>query len=93
MKAVWNGEVLAESNNTKVVENNHYFPPESLNDKYFQLSETRSTCPWKGKASYFHIKVGEKRNSDAAWYYPHPKEAAKEIKDHVAFWKEVKIEE
>jgi uncharacterized protein (DUF427 family) len=93
MKAVWNGEVLAESNHTKVVENNHYFPPETINDKYFQLSDTHSTCPWKGKASYFHIQVGEDKNADAAWFYHHPKDAAKEIKDHVAFWKGVKIEE
>lgn len=93
MKAVWNGEVLASSNNTKVVENNHYFPPDSLNDEYFQLSHTHTTCPWKGKASYFHIKVGDEKNADAAWFYPHPKDAASEIKDHVAFWKGVKIEE
>lgn len=92
MKAVWNGAVLAESDDTKVVENNHYFPPEAINDKYFQLSDHNSTCPWKGKASYFHIKVGDEKNTDAAWFYPHPKEAAKEIKNHVAFWNGVKIE-
>lgn len=93
MKAVWNGEILAQSSDTKVVEGNHYFPPESINDKYFQLSETHSTCPWKGRASYFHIKVGDKKNENAAWYYPHPKEAAKEIKNHVAFWNGVEVQE
>lgn len=93
MKAIWNGTILAESNNTKVVEGNHYFPPDSINDKFFQLSETHTTCPWKGRASYFHVKVGDQKNEDAAWYYPHPKEAAKEIKDHVAFWKGIEVQE
>lgn len=93
MKAIWNGEVIAESNRTKVVEGNHYFPPEDINDKYFQLSDTHSTCPWKGKASYFHLKVHDEQNPDAAWFYPHPKDAASEIKNHVAFWNGVKIEE
>ncbi len=93
MKAIWNGTVLAESNNTKVVEGNHYFPPEAIHDKYFHLSETHTTCPWKGRASYFNIQVGDEKNEDAAWYYHHPKDAAKEIKDHVAFWNGVKVEE
>ena len=93
MKAVWKGEVLAESGNTKVVEDNHYFPPDAINDQYFQLSDTHSTCPWKGKASYFHIKVGDEKNPDAAWFYPHPKQEASEIKNHVAFWKGVEVKE
>lgn len=93
MKAIWNNEVLAESNDTRVVEGNHYFPPDSINSMFFQLSDTHSVCPWKGRASYFHIKVGEEKNPDAAWFYPHPKEAAVEIKDHVAFWNGVEIKE
>ena len=91
MKAIWKDTVLAESADTKIVEDNHYFPPESINSEFFQLSETHTLCPWKGKASYFHLQVGYEKNSDAAWFYPHPKEAAAEIKNHVAFWKGVKI--
>ena len=91
MKAIWNNEILAESNDTKVIENNHYFPPESINSKFFQLSETHTSCPWKGKASYFHIQVGDEKNPDAAWYYPHPYEAAAEIKNYIAFWNGVEI--
>ena len=91
MKAIWNNEVLAESNETRVVENNHYFPPESINSKFFQLSDSHTSCPWKGKASYFHIKVGDEKNADAAWFYPHPKEAAAEIKNHIAFWNGVEV--
>ena len=93
MKAIWNDTVLAESDHTKVVENNHYFPPESINSDYFQLSDTHSTCPWKGKASYFHIKVENDRNEDAAWFYPHPKAEASQIKNHVAFWNGVEVKE
>lgn len=91
MKAIWNNEILAESNETRVVENNHYFPPESINSKFFQLSDSHTVCPWKGKASYFHIQVGDEKNSDAAWFYPHPKEAAAEIKNYIAFWNGVEI--
>ena len=91
MKAIWKNVTLAESDRTIVVENNHYFPPESINRKYFDESDTRSTCPWKGLASYYHIVVGEEKNPDAAWYYPEPKEAAQQIKDHVAFWKGVEV--
>lgn len=91
MKAIWKGETLAESNNTKVVENNHYFPPDAVNSEFFQSSDTHSQCPWKGKASYYNIKVGGNKNEDAAWYYSEPFEAAEEIKDHVAFWKGVGI--
>ncbi len=85
MKAVWNGATLAESDSTVVVEGNHYFPPDSVNAEYFTGSDTHTHCPWKGDASYRSVQVGEERNEDAAWYYPEPKEAAAEIKDHVAF--------
>lgn len=93
MKAIWNGEILAESDNTQVVENNHYFPPESINSEFFELSDTHSTCPWKGKASYFNIITGEKTNPDAAWFYPHPKEKAASIKNYIAFWNGVEVTE
>jgi uncharacterized protein (DUF427 family) len=90
-KAVWNGAVLAESDETIVVEGNHYFPPKSLNGDYFLDSEHTSICPWKGTASYFHIVVGDARNDNAAWIYRDPKPAAARIKDHVAFWKGVTV--
>lgn len=91
MKAIWNNQTIAESDQTVVVEGNHYFPPESLNKAYIKDSSTNSTCPWKGLASYYSLEVDGQTNADAAWYYPQPKEAAKEIKDHVAFWKGVQI--
>ncbi|MBL1212620.1 MAG: DUF427 domain-containing protein [Ignavibacteriae bacterium] len=93
MKAVWNNKVIAESDNTIVVEGNHYFPPADVNKEYFEESDTSSTCPWKGKASYYTINIDGKINEDAAWYYPQPKEAAAEIKNHVAFWKGVEVTE
>jgi len=93
MKALWNNQVIAESNDTVVVENNHYFPKSSVNAAYLKDSNTHSTCPWKGLASYYTLEVDSKQNPDAAWYYPEPKEAAANIKDHVAFWKGVKITE
>ena len=93
MKAMWKNTVLAESKDTVVVEGNHYFPPDSLNQRYFRSSGTHTTCPWKGQASYFHIEVEGDVNKDAAWTYPDPKEAAKHIKDHVAFWKGVEVVE
>jgi uncharacterized protein (DUF427 family) len=93
MKAIWNDTVLAESDDTKVVEGNHYFPPSSLHREYLEESTHRTTCPWKGEASYYDIAVNGDRNADAAWYYPQPKEAAQQIKDHVAFWKGVKVTE
>lgn len=93
MKAMWKNTVLAESKDTVVVEGNHYFPPDSLNQQYFRSSGTHTTCPWKGQASYFHIEVEGDVNKDAAWTYPDPKEAAKHIKDHVAFWKGVEVVE
>lgn len=92
-KAIWNNAVIAESNSTELVEGNHYFPPESINREYLKSSETQSTCPWKGLASYYTLVVDGEENKDAAWYYPSPKDAASQIKDHVAFWKGVKIVE
>ena len=91
MKAVWNDTVIAQSEATRVVEGNHYFPPESLIREHFRASEKRTVCPWQGEASYYHIVVGESVNQDAAWYYPEPKEAAREIQNHVAFWKGVEV--
>lgn len=91
-KAIWNGVVIAESDNTVMVEGNHYFPPESINRDYLQPSDTHTTCPWKGKASYYTLSVNGDTNRDAAWFYPEPKDAARQIKDHVAFWRGVTIE-
>jgi len=93
MKALWNNQVIAESNDTVVVENNHYFPKNSVKAEYLKDSNTHSTCPWKGLASYYTLEIDGKQNPDAAWYYPEPKEAAANIKDYVAFWKGVKITE
>ena len=92
MKATWNGAVLAQSDETVVVEGNHYFPADSINRNYFQDSDTHTTCPWKGEASYYNVVVDGQVNKDAAWYYPEPKPAAKEIQDRVAFWRGVKVE-
>ena len=92
MKAMWKGAVLAESDDTVVVEGNHYFPPDSVRREHFRESETHTVCPWKGKASYYDVVVGGEVNRDAAWYYPQPKDAAKEIKDRVAFWRGVEVE-
>ncbi|MVM41012.1 DUF427 domain-containing protein [Spirosoma sp. HMF3257] len=93
MKAIWNGQTIAESNDTVVVENNHYFPKESVKPEYLSDSQTHTTCPWKGLASYYSLTVDGKTNTDAAWYYPDPKSAASQIKDRVAFWKGVTITE
>lgn len=93
MKAIWNGEILAESDRTVVVEGNHYFPPESVKQEYFQESDSQSACPWKGTASYYNIQVNGQINDNASWYYPNPNAAASEIKDHVAFWKGVEVTE
>ncbi len=93
MKAYWNDTLLAESDNTIVVENNHYFPEDSINKEFFQESNTHTICPWKGQASYYSIEVDGKVNKDAAWYYPTPSELAKGIKGHVAFWRGVEIKE
>jgi uncharacterized protein (DUF427 family) len=92
MKATWNGRVLAESEDTIVVEGNHYFPPDSLDREFFRDSDTHTICPWKGLASYLDVVVDGNTNRDAAWYYPEPKEAAKHITGYVAFWKGVSIE-
>jgi uncharacterized protein (DUF427 family) len=93
MKATWENTILADSDKTIVIEGNHYFPPESVKKEYFRSSDTHSTCPWKGLASYYHVDAGGKLNQDAAWYYPEPKEAAKQIKNYVAFWRGVKVSE
>ena len=91
MKAIWNDTVLAESDDTVVVEGNHYFPVDSLHAAYFRDSAHHSTCPWKGEASYKDVVVDGRINADAAWYYPQPKEAAARIKGRVAFWKGVHV--
>lgn len=90
-KAVWNGVVIAESDKTEMVEGNHYFPPESVKREYFADCSRSSVCPWKGTASYYDVVVEGKTNPGAAWYYPSPKNAAANIKDHVAFWGGVQI--
>jgi uncharacterized protein (DUF427 family) len=92
MKATWNGAMLAESDKTIVIEGNHYFPPDAINREYFQDSTMHTTCPWKGEASYYDVLVDGQVNKGAAWYYPETKPAADEIKDHVAFWRGVKVE-
>ncbi len=91
-KATWKGKVLAESDEPKIIEGNLYFPPESVNREYFKESNTHTTCPWKGKANYYDVVVEGEVNKDAAWDYPDPKPAAKEIKNHMAFWKGVELE-
>ncbi len=91
MKAIWNGQVVAESNATIVVEGNHYFPPESVKREFFEPSATRTHCGWKGDASYYTLNVGGKKNPDAAWYYPDPKEAVSSIAGYIAFWHGVEV--
>ena len=91
-RAIWNDVVLAESDATEIVEGNHYFPPDSINEAYFTASDTHTVCPWKGQASYYSIEVDGEVNRDAAWFYPDPKPAAKQIKDYVAFWRGVQVE-
>lgn len=90
-KAIWNQAIIAESDQTVMLEGNHYFPLDSLNFEYVEPSNTISICPWKGQASYYSLKVGSEVNADAAWFYPNPKEAAAEIKGHVAFWRGVEV--
>ena len=92
MKAIWNNQVIAESDDIVTVEGNAYFPKASLKSEYFVDSSNKTTCPWKGQASYYSIKVDGQENRDAAWYYPTPKDAAAQIKDRVAFWRGVKVE-
>jgi len=91
MKATWDGEVIAESDETIVIEGNHYFPPDAVKKELLTASDSHTTCPWKGIASYYNIVVKDKVNKDAAWFYPEPKVAAKEIAGYVAFWKGVEI--
>jgi len=91
MKAIWKGTTIAESNDTIVVEGNHYFPMSTVNMEYMKPSETTTVCPWKGVASYYSINVGGELNTDAAWYYPEPKEAARNIQEHIAFWRGVEV--
>jgi uncharacterized protein (DUF427 family) len=91
VKALWKDVVLADSGDTVVVEGNHYFPPDSVRREYLRPSETHSTCPWKGQASYYDVVVGGEVNRDAAWYYPAPKDAASAIRDRVAFWRGVRV--
>jgi len=91
-RAIWEGAVLAESDDGVVVEGNYYFPSDSLNREHFEANDNTSVCPWKGTASYYDVVVDGKRNADAAWYYPEPKEAAAQIRGHVAFWRGVTVE-
>ncbi len=91
-KAIWNGVVIAESDNCEIVEGNNYFPPDSIKSEYFIPTDTHTTCGWKGEASYYTVTVNGEENKDAAWYYPNPKEKAANIKGYVAFWRGVKVE-
>jgi uncharacterized protein (DUF427 family) len=91
MKAVWNGAVIAESDDIETVEGNAYFPAAAVNKAYLRESGHHSTCPWKGLASYYSLEVDGKRNENAAWFYPEPKDAAKQIAGRVAFWKGVQV--
>ncbi len=93
MKAVWNDTVIAESDETIVIEGNHYFPPASIKEEYLSKTDTHTVCPWKGTASYYTLKVDGEENKDAAWHYPEAKEMAKNIEHYVAFWKGVKVTE
>lgn len=93
MKAVWSGAVIAESEATIEVEGNRYFPPDSVNREYLRESDTHTSCPWKGQASYLHVVVDGEENPDAAWFYPEASEAAKEIEGFIAFWRGVEIQE
>ena len=93
MKAIWNNKVIAESQATIVIEGNHYFPPEDVHMEYFQPSDTHTTCPWKGVASYYDVVVDGQVNNDAAWYYAQPSELAKGIKGYIAFWHGVEVVE
>lgn len=91
MKAIWNGVVLAQSQDTVVVEGSHYFPPEALKREYFRDSPQHTMCPWKGTASYYDLVVGDQVNAGAAWYYPQASAAAKSIEGRVAFWRGVEV--
>ncbi len=92
MNAIWNNQVIAESNATVVVEGNHYFPPDAVIQEFLQPSDTQTTCRWKGLASYYTLQVNGKMKKDAAWFYPEPREDARQIRNRIAFWKGVKVE-
>ena len=92
MQAIWKNTVIAASDDTVIVEGNHYFPPEAVKQEYLEPSEHRSHCPWKGEASYYTVVVDGERNTNAAWYYPNPKPQAETIKNRIAFWQGVKVE-
>ncbi|MCH8326794.1 MAG: DUF427 domain-containing protein [Bacteroidetes bacterium] len=92
-KAIWNGKIIAESNNCEILERNFYFPSDSINKSYFKNSDMNTVCPWKGTASYYDVVVDGQVNKDAAWYYENPSDAANNIKGYIAFWRGVKIEE
>jgi uncharacterized protein (DUF427 family) len=91
-RAIWQNTVIAESGKTIVVEGNHYFPPDAVRKEFLKPSSTHTECPWKGTASYYNVEVNGEKNPDAAWYYPDPRAAARQIKDHVAFWRGVRVE-
>jgi uncharacterized protein (DUF427 family) len=91
MRAIYNDQVIAESDNTVVVEGNYYFPADSVKKEFLTESDTHTTCPWKGIASYYHVVVNGDKAEDAAWYYPHPKILAEDIKDYIAFWHGVNV--
>ncbi len=91
MQAIWNDAVIAESDQTIMVEGNHYFPPDAVNRKYFAQSERHTVCPWKGVASYYDVVVNGAKNPGAAWYYPDASEAARSIQNYVAFWQGVQV--
>ena len=93
MKAIWNDQILAESDDTVVVEGNHYFPPASINNEFYEASDHHSMCPWKGTAHYYDIVVNDERNKNAAWFYPETKDAANNIKGRIAFWHGVEVSE
>lgn len=98
MRAIWNNQIIAESDKTIVIEGNHYFPSDSVKKEFLINSDTHTTCPWKGEASYYTIKVEDKQNPDAAWFYPNPKDGAKEIvgenfSNYIAFWRGVSVTE
>jgi len=90
--AIWNGAVVAESDNCEIVEGNYYFPPDTIKAEYFQPSNTHTICSWKGEASYYTLRVNGQDNKDAAWYYPDPKPKAQNIKGYIAFWRGVQVE-
>ena len=91
LKAIWNGTVVAESDQTEIVEGNHYFPPESIKSEYFRENSSTTVCSWKGTANYYDIVIAEDVNQGAAWYYAEPKPEAANIKGYVAFWKDVEV--